>query len=155
VDERRDGTESDVDCGGECAGCGPGKVCYRDADCSVNATGCNQCACDLNTATCVYDHCSDHKLDADESDLDCGGTRCQPCAPGKSCKADSDCVAPEGCDTLKHICSYQCADHHRDGAESDVDCGGAVCNSCLTGQACLSSFDCQSGHLCNTSGVCQ
>lgn len=33
----RDGFESDVDCGGICAACGPGKACAADRDCASNS----------------------------------------------------------------------------------------------------------------------
>lgn len=35
--------------------------------------------------------CSDFVLNGDESDIDCGGGECPPCADGKSCGAPSDC----------------------------------------------------------------
>jgi hypothetical protein len=39
--------------------------------------------------------------------------------------------------------------------ESDIDCGGIYCNSCLGGQGCHSGIDCQSGHYCvGLSHVC-
>jgi len=156
VDERRDGTESDVDCGGECAGCGPGKVCYHDSDCSADATGCDQCACDVQTSTCVHNHCADHKLDGDETGLDCGGATCAKCTVGVTCKVDSDCDWG-GCDSLSHTCtSSTCYDHHIDGVETDVDCGGpSACPLCFIGEHCLTNFDCVGGHFCNTSKVCQ
>jgi hypothetical protein len=155
VDRRRDGAESDVDCGGQCAGCGPGKVCHHDADCSADASGCDQCACDVLTSTCVYDHCADNRVDADESALDCGGAKCRGCAIGKACKLDSDC-AYDACDTISLTCTYYCYDHHLDGDETDLDCGGpSGCGGCFVGQKCLSNFDCQSGHICNASKVCQ
>ena len=35
--------------------------------------------------------CADGKLDGKETDVDCGGGVCAPCAAGKACKAHSDC----------------------------------------------------------------
>jgi hypothetical protein len=71
-----------------------------------------------------------------------------------ACKVDSDC-ASGACNTFKLICTFHCYDGHLDGDETDVDCGGPVCNSCFSGQKCLSSIDCQGGHFCNASKVCQ
>jgi hypothetical protein len=34
--------------------------------------------------------CANGQLDANESDIDCGGA-CGPCAPGQACQADADC----------------------------------------------------------------
>ncbi|MCU0692904.1 MAG: hypothetical protein MUF54_16010 [Polyangiaceae bacterium] len=33
TDGRLDGDETDLDCGGSCAGCGEGETCEEDADC--------------------------------------------------------------------------------------------------------------------------
>jgi hypothetical protein len=35
--------------------------------------------------------CSDGKRDYDETDIDCGGSRCSPCKFGKTCSKDADC----------------------------------------------------------------
>ena len=45
-----------------------------------------------------------------------------------------------------------CEDGVRDGAETDIDCGGGTCPACLRGRRCLLPSDCASG-LCNAS-VC-
>jgi hypothetical protein len=94
------------------------------------------------------------------SDIPC----CVPCRHqfacpsgnyGNPCEHDTDC-AFNACDSLTHQCVFgQCGDHHQDGDESDVDCGGGACGACLVGQRCQSNFDCQSGHLCVASHVCQ
>ena len=36
-------------------------------------------------------HCSNFQTDKDETDLDCGGDKCQSCVNGMRCKKDSDC----------------------------------------------------------------
>jgi hypothetical protein len=155
VDRWRDSSESDVDCGGECSPCGPGKICYSDSDCSATASGCDQCTCDANTSTCVFDHCYDHKLNFDETAVDCGGTKCVPCVDGKACLKDTDC-ASQACDAISRQCvANQCVDHQTDGNETDLDCGGPACPSCIVGMKCKTSLDCQSGHVCNGSKVCQ
>jgi len=33
-----DGNETDLDCGGDCAGCGIGKICEEAADCEAGTT---------------------------------------------------------------------------------------------------------------------
>jgi len=154
VDHALDGAESAVDCGGLCDGCGPGEACQADTDCSVYAAGCERCMCDRDTSTCVHDHCLDHKLDVDETDVDCGGSKCLPCANGELCRLDSDCVT-NACDLLTHRCiTDQCADHRQDGKESDADCGGGVCAVCQPGKHCFISADCTSAHYC-LGGICR
>jgi hypothetical protein len=100
-----------------------------------------------------------------------GGGACRPdvpcCVPcmhffscplgslGDVCEQDTDC-AFDACDAISHVCtSDQCSDHRLDGQESDVDCGGVYCNACLSGRRCHGNFDCQSGHLCGPSHVCE
>jgi hypothetical protein len=46
-----------------------------------------------------------------------------------------------------------CTDQTKNGDETDVDCGGAVCGACPNGKACVSSHDCSSGNC--SQGVCQ
>jgi hypothetical protein len=51
-----------------------------------------------------------------------------------------------------------CTDNQKDGQETDVDCGGAVCSPCGQGKKCQSSSDCQSGNcrsrLLSTTKTC-
>jgi hypothetical protein len=158
-DSVKDGDESDVDCGGSCAGCGPHKLCYEDFDCSATASGCETasggCFCQYITHQCVFNHCYDGKTSGDETDIDCGGTTCGACANSLNCRENSDCKSM-ACDAVTFLCTpSQCFDHKRDGTESDVDCGGSDCRRpCGAGQTCNSSFDCQSGHPCSTIHVC-
>jgi hypothetical protein len=46
-----------------------------------------------------------------------------------------------------------CSDGKKNGAESDVDCGGMACPKCADGKGCLFAADCESG-MCNNN-VCQ
>jgi hypothetical protein len=96
-DGQKDGAETDIDCGGGvCAGCDDGMACVIDADCAAHV-------CDPMTLRCIGNHCADHRQDDDESDVDCGGTVCRACAPGKKCKSGIDCDT--GCSaTLPHVC---------------------------------------------------
>jgi hypothetical protein len=140
---------TDVDCGGACPTCDVGKKCLIDADCASGA-------CDSETLTCVADHCKDHHQDFGETDADCGVTgNCGPCKLDQGCYWNIDCVT-QACDGISAKCiSNQCADHHVDGDESDVDCGGGYCPGCPLYKKCKNSFDCADGtcslslpHLC-------
>ena len=85
--------------------------------------------------------CQNGVRDGAETDVDCGGGTCPPCATGKACLVDADC-ASGGCDVVTMSCvADQCADHHRDGAETDIDCGGA-CPPCAVTEGCLVGADC-------------
>ncbi|HVI07670.1 MAG TPA: DNRLRE domain-containing protein [Candidatus Binatia bacterium] len=88
VDQRKDGNETDVDCGGgTCQACAVGQACIVDTDCTSNA-------CDANLLTCVSSQCSDHRQDGVETDVDCGGSNaCNRCNVGQKCLQPSDCVA--------------------------------------------------------------
>ena len=68
-----------------------------------------------------FDHCFDRVLDADETNVDCGGS-CGSCGSSPS----------------------SCTNGRRDGVESDVDCG-AGCPGCALGKTCYWNKDCASG----------
>jgi hypothetical protein len=150
VDHRKDGNETDVDCGGgTCPTCATNKKCAQDTDCTSNA-------CDTVTLACVASQCSDHRKDGLETDVDCGGGICPKCSTGTNCTQDSDCLS-NACDAVALLCvPSQCADHRADGSESDVDCGGGVCAACAVGKHCNVNLDCQAGLVCSpASHLCQ
>jgi hypothetical protein len=89
--------------------------------------------------------CSDALRNGDETDVDCGGPTCGPCAVGRACATAGDCLE-RVCDAL--VCSAPtCTDAVRNGDEADLDCGGAACAPCLDGRACVGDADCASA-LC-------
>jgi hypothetical protein len=152
VDHKKDGDESDVDCGGSvCSGCGTGMICTSDYDCK------NQ-SCDALTARCDANQCADHHRNGNETDVDCGGGRCVPCALGMGCLWDSDCTTG-ACDAVSRTCvTDPCFDHRMDGTETDVDCGGSVCAArCAVDRWCMTSSDCMSGRTCSTTNphICE
>src|SRR6185295_9721739 len=87
-----------------------------------------------------------------ESDLDCGGPSCGPCADGQACITPLDCV--------NHVCTGNvcqpgsCTDGIQNGNETDRDCGGGTCPQCQSGQACLVNSDCEVFNICNNN-VCE
>jgi hypothetical protein len=151
ADQQKDGTETDVDCGGPvCAACATSKKCLLDTDCTSNA-------CDAAALVCVTNQCIDHRKDGTETDVDCGGSNsCARCAIGQLCLVDADCSS-NACSAITNTCvPSQCADARQDGAESDVDCGGPTCAPCSVGQKCNTNFDCMAPHFCSASShVCQ
>jgi len=84
--------------------------------------------------------CTNGILDGDETDIDCGGGSCPPCADGSSCVVPSDCLS--GACTYG-ICTTDCSDGSQNGTETDVDCGGG-CSPCADGYQCLAGPDCDS-----------
>jgi hypothetical protein len=159
VDNRKDGQETDIDCGGPaCPKCGLDQGCIADSDCGA-WPGCDVkkggCACDAVAHKCVVNHCVDHKQNVGETGIDCGGGECAGCAPGVACALHSDC-ASGGCDLLSMTCATShCADHVQDVDETGVDCGGDIkCPRCALGVACLLDFDCASSACDGISATC-
>src|SRR5688500_17885194 len=64
-DGLKNGSETDIDCGGSCPGCAPGKTCVRNADC---ASG--RCACVSGSCTCREANCQPDRQVC-ELDKDC------------------------------------------------------------------------------------
>jgi len=156
TDGIKDGTETDVDCGGatcDAAGdtCALGQKCLVDADCASKG-------CDATTKSCVATQCSDGVMNGQETGLDCGGLVCDAlndlCGIGVGCLTNADCANDGGCDKMTHQCdATQCNDGQKDGMETGVDCGGMVCDgagdTCPVGTGCATNGDCASGNCCS------
>ncbi len=136
------GDETGVDCGGgTCPACGPGDGCASSADCASGV-------CDPATSTCATPSCADAVRNGDETSVDCGGGTCPGCGDGLPCAGGSDCASGV-CDASTSTCAApSCRDVVRNGAETDVDCGGGTCPRCADGEDCLRNRDC-------TSRVCE
>jgi hypothetical protein len=114
-DSIKNGTETDVDCGGPiCPACGTGRACHQGSDCQ-------SLVCGLGSV-CAAASCTDKLRNGSESDVDCGGPDCLPCADGKICYGNNDCRS--------RVCSGStcaapsCNDGFENGDETGVDCGG-------------------------------
>jgi hypothetical protein len=140
---KKDGGETDVDCGGpECNPCSTNKLCMMPSDCvSIVCIG-NKC----QTPTCL-----DAVKNGTETDVDCGGASCPDCASGLSCIAPSDCQS--GVCAGGKCQAPSCLDTVKNGAETDVDCGGGVCVACANGQQCAMNSDCMSNSC--VAGLCE
>jgi hypothetical protein len=126
-----DGDETDVDCGGACAPCVAGKHCREVTDCA--SLVCAGATAGTGTSpavpgVCQVATCTDGVKNEGESDIDCGGTLCPPCAVGKACTHYTDC-ASGGCDyTGRCALAASCTQHHGGdtcGAGEDTDLGAA------------------------------
>jgi hypothetical protein len=143
---KRDGLESDIDCGGECARlCDVGQVCNGYDD------WCTTGLCSSSTSKCVAVGCSDHRMNGDETDVDCGGPSCSACMPGQGCKLAKDCTTGVCIDGKCQQAT--CNDGMKNGSETGVDCGGDCPGKCANGLPCGEPKDCQSG-IC-TGGLCE
>jgi hypothetical protein len=87
--------------------------------------------------------CQDGAQNGDETDEDCGGALCDPCAADQTCMVESDCAS--------NVCSENscaaptCVDIVKNGDETDIDCGGDTCDACQDGESCVDQNDCLSG----------
>jgi uncharacterized protein (AIM24 family) len=94
--------------------------------------------------------CSNGAQDGSETDVDCGGSSCAPCGPGKGCADGSDCASAL-CNNGTCLAAA-CDDKIKNGDETDVDCGGKTCAACSAGAKCAGDADCVSGTC--TGGAC-
>ena len=83
TDAVKNGSETDVDCGGgTCPACGTGLLCGAAKDCTTGVC----------KARCQSPSCVDGVQNGVETDIDCGGGMCPRCPDGKKCVAPSDCL---------------------------------------------------------------
>jgi hypothetical protein len=126
----------DVDFPDDPACSADGAPCFTAAECcsqSCTAGSCGQpsgCGPGLTT-------CNAACVDLTSDPLNCGACGSQ-CPIGAACQ-NGACMAPS------------CVDAIKNGAETDVDCGG-VCPPCAAGYSCVTGADCVTG-VC-TAGTC-
>jgi len=127
---------------------------------------------------CAPATCGDGSLNGTETGIDCGGSCRSDCTKNVACVAGTDClsgscisglcagIADAGACALSNSCTSgvctsgacaapTCTDTVRNGAETDLDCGGATCGAtCGAGKVCGTVTDCASnrcdGGLCRT-----
>jgi hypothetical protein len=97
------------------------------------------------TNKCVPASCTDKVQNGDESDADCGGTKCAKCGAGRLCGGPADCASGV-CGEDGTCAEAVCPDGVKNGKETGIDCGGADCPACAAGLGCKVSGDCASGH---------
>jgi hypothetical protein len=170
TDRVKNQDETDIDCGGTvCGPCVPGQICKQPRDCTTNVCPGGL----LGFGLCRAATCADTKQNGDETDVDCGGSACDPCPTGDKCKVNTDCVygscqdkictctaltckqmtgacgpnIPDGCGNLLNCgsCALLCSDTMKDGNETAVDCGGPDCGKCPNNSPCSLPRDCESG----------
>ena len=159
TDATTDADETDTDCGGSC-----GATCKDTAPqqkCLVNGD-CISGVCKPGVLLCQPPTCGDGVKNGNETDVDCGGAgfngapACPACADKKHCAKNTDCVHLICFGAGPGTC-VSCVDAAKDGNETDVDCGGIVCDlqgkTCALTKGCASGTDCASGYC--AGGTCQ
>jgi hypothetical protein len=151
TDARKNGDETEIDCGGACPACTLAQGCARASDCASGACGVSGCGQGIERC-CQAPSCEDGVQNGDEPVTDCGNKACGLCPLGSACDASAQCTS-ELCQA--GTCRVQpCEDGARNGAETDTDCGGndPRCARCEVGDRCDGDDDCQSRSCVN--GAC-
>jgi hypothetical protein len=119
TDGVKDGTETDVDCGGtaptNAPKCLEGKTCKTNDDCHWGTCNDGKCGGDVKG-----------QKDGDQTDIDCGGAQSPPCDWGQGCLFDRDCGPGGKCGADKKCLI---------GPSCDVVHGGATCGAGEFGDA--------------------
>jgi hypothetical protein len=98
---------------------------------------------------CAEPSCDDSVLNGDETDVDCGGSVCDPCGASSQCATDSDCTS-QMC-SPNHTCiEATCTDGLKNQDETATDCGGTKCAGCGAGEPCNIAADC-ADDMCRSS----
>ncbi len=80
-----------------------GRECEIGEDCEED-DNCSSGFCHPEENVCAEPSCDDGFKNADQSDVDCGGSECPPCEEGQSCNVDDDCVTGY-CDNFDNVCA--------------------------------------------------
>lgn len=127
-DNNKNGSESDVDCGGSCQDCATGKICKVNTDCKSGV--CQSLICAPS--------CTDGVKNNTETDVDCGGAACGKCGDGATCASAADCQSAVCAATT--CAAPTCVDGVKNGTETAIDCGGA-CASCPLDHLVINEVD--------------
>jgi hypothetical protein len=121
---------------GVCVECAPG---FED-NCDLATESCED-------GVCAKLHCTDEEINGGETDLNCGGLECPPCAEGKACSQPTDCLTGV-CDGGTCV---GCVEH--DDCEAANWCSNESCvPQKAQGDSCAEDAQCTSGHCAD--GVC-
>jgi hypothetical protein len=155
----KDGSETDVDCGGTCTTlCGLGQKCLSGADCTSMECPAGKCT-----------DCHNNMQDVGETGVDCGGSclACNGdvCTSGAGCKSGS-CVLGICCDTACQVPTsskcQSCALSGKEGTCTNIPSGVDGMPTCGAGNVCDGSGGmCQGvaakkpiGQACGGGGEC-
>jgi len=127
-----------------CDGMGKCVECVDDAQCPGGYCYQNACA-----------KCDDTIKNGDETDVDCGGTKCnKPCANGKTCGITTDCTSMFCADGVccAEACDGACLSCNIAGSEGTCDVIGKYAEDPVYGMG----MSCKQadGKICSGGGVC-
>lgn len=106
----------------------------------LSGTDCTSGLCQGDA--CVVESCGNDVVDGNETDKNCGGIDCGPCATGQTCSVSTDCFSQNCSGTCV---APSCTDGIPNGEETDLDCGGTECGAtCGADKVCLYGTDCLS-----------
>jgi formylglycine-generating enzyme required for sulfatase activity len=178
VVEVHDGTFSGCTSDTQCPSrvCATAPVVVRDGGGEVDAGVRPDCSDAGAGCVCQPRTCTDGVFAPPETGIDCGNkmlSGCPACPDGQGCATGTDCLdgvcghvlaggacppsadagtGTGGMDGGACVCSPpSCDDGVKNGSETDVDCGGAVCHACNTGKTCTVNADCTSD-ICTMGG---
>lgn len=75
----------------------------------------------------------------------------------RTCEDKNNCNTETQKPDIEQTCVYQgtCIDYYKNQDETDIDCGGLVCEPCNDGKSCLFDFDCKSGFCDPIENICK
>jgi len=129
--------------------------CNDDGNCTIGSycTDDSECTSEFcYSDKCTEPTCDDDARNGNETDIDCGGERCDRCNIGETCKINLDCSS-NLCESRKCKRINLCGDGIKSGGETDIDCGGACRSKCKINRDCNIDQDCEFGLVCD-SQIC-
>lgn len=124
TDGQKNGSETDVDCGGpDRPKCAEGKSCGGNDDCETGV---------CKAGSCAAPSADDGVKNGTETDVDCGGQSGKMCAAGLTCAAHADCES-DGCGPDKKCAIARSCATEAGGTtcgEGAVDAAGKKHESC-------------------------
>lgn len=96
VDAQLNGSESDIDCGGDCPGCEIGQICHVNEDCNSSRCEAGRCQPPPKKACTTDKDCDDQNICTQES---CVSHLCERSnvAEGTKCNDGNLCTAKDSC----------------------------------------------------------
>jgi hypothetical protein len=127
---------------------------------SGGAPACDPAACpgedgDCRSRSCEEGRCAFDNARAGTTCTDPANAGAQLCDGLGNCV---ECLLAGDCPAAEPVCARgecrlaTCGDMLHNGAETDVDCGGADCGGCADGATCLEAGDCTSGFCSSGAG---
>jgi hypothetical protein len=122
--------------------------CLGDPDCPT-ASNPTFTTCDVANHVCVPAACQNDTFDGDETDVDCGGPTCGPCATNDAACSGGTCACGADTDCVSSFCSGNVCSDCTTHADCDVN-QHCDLNAPVTSKNCIA--DAAPGQPCPTYG---